>query len=324
VRAQWIHMDQLGIVTPLDRVADAPEPRKPLILLIHGYNNDEFQAADSFFRMRVNVDELLAGAGFARAIREEFQRRIWEFYWPGYEPLTLINPQGLPRGGFENLLATSTYSLEVEKARTWVPDGLETYLTEASPSDVFFVAHSLGCRVAVETTKRLLNSMSTNVRVAGFLLMAGAIPIHLLHELADLGPTTRQVARRYCLYSHRDTVLMLAFPPGQIAANEIPVYGWPQAVGYWGLPKIWNVRSNTHLGHGAYWKRGLFASHQHLNDLFAGIFGVALERELPTLKLPVLQESPFISILPERNLSSGMLPGVHWLRDRYDPRSQRL
>ncbi len=32
-------------------------------------------------------------------------------YWPGYEPLTLINPQGLPRDGFENLLATSTYSL---------------------------------------------------------------------------------------------------------------------------------------------------------------------------------------------------------------------
>jgi hypothetical protein len=82
--------------------------------------------------------------------------------------------------------------------------------------------------------------------------------------------------------------------------------------------------SDTQLGHGGYWKRGLFASHQNLNDLFAGIFGVALERELPTLKLPVLQESPFMSILPERNLSSGMLPGVHWLRDRYDPQSPRL
>jgi hypothetical protein len=35
-----------------------------------------------------------------------------------------------------------------------------------------------------------------------------------LHELADLGATTHfRLRGRYCLYSHRDTVLMLAFPP---------------------------------------------------------------------------------------------------------------
>jgi pimeloyl-ACP methyl ester carboxylesterase len=317
---QSLRMDRWGAVTPFKNGGPAPEPRRPVILLIHGYNNDEFEAAESFFRMRVNVDELLRMGGVAQATREDLQKRIWELYWPGYEPLTLINPKGLRRHSYESFISAPTYSIEVEKARSWVPDSLFSYLDQISPSEVFFVAHSLGCRVALETTKRLLNSVSTTVIVSGFLLMAGAVPIDLLHEWADLGPTARLIPKKYCLYSHRDTVLMLAFPPGQIAAGEIPVYGAPQAVGFWGLPNIWNIRNNTRLGHGGYWKRGLLASESQLNDLFSGMFGVTFDRELPTLTLPVFRESPFLSILPERNLASGVLPGADWLRTRYDPK----
>jgi hypothetical protein len=293
-------------------------------LLIHGYNNDEVQAAESFFRMRVNIDEILSSIGVVRTIREEIQKQIWEFYWPGFERFALTNPKGLRRHNYEMLVTAPTYSLEVVKARTWVKDSLHHYLDRVNPSEVFFVAHSLGCRVALETIKALLNSITTTVSVAGFLLMAGAVPIDLLHEWAELGPTTRFTSKRYCLYSHRDSVLMVAFPPGQIAAGEIPIYGVPQAVGYWGLPEIWNIRCNTTLGHGGYWKRGLHKSSGHISELLSGMFRLVVERDLQGVDLPVLTESSVASILPERNLPSGLLPGADWLRAKYDPAVQRM
>src|SRR6202011_1769264 len=100
-------------------------------------------------------------------------------------------------------------------------------------SGVFFVGHSLGCRVVLETMQRLAN---TNVPILGFVLMAGAVPVHLLNEGKNLYPGKGK--HQYCLFSAEDFVLKACFPPGQIFAGEAPEEGGlPVATGRVGQPR---------------------------------------------------------------------------------------
>jgi pimeloyl-ACP methyl ester carboxylesterase len=319
-KTQALRMDRSGGIAPFSAGGLHPLSRRPLILLIHGYNNDDYEAANSFFRMRCNLDNVLNFTGLDEARRKEIQSTIWEFYWPGYQPLTLLNPEAGPRRRYEPVISVPSYSLEVIKARTWVPSGLFDYLLQIQPSEVFFIAHSLGCRVVLETVRKLLESLRTCSVVTGFLLMAGAVPIDLLAETGSLGPSARAPRRRYCLYSWRDMALMLAFPPGQLLSGEAAWYGAPVAAGLTGRPApLWSLRVNTRLGHHDYWSRGLFAQKTALSELFAGIFQIAVKRDLYLIDTCESSSALPYSILPERHLAFSTLPGANWLQDLYSP-----
>jgi pimeloyl-ACP methyl ester carboxylesterase len=318
MKIQAIKMDRSGGIAPFSPGGGHPSAGRPITLLIHGYNNDDYEAADSFYKMRCNLDHILHYSGNASIFRKYIQSNIWEFYWPGYQPVTLLNPVARRRHWYEPVISGPSYSLEVVKARSWVADGLFNYLSRVRPSEIFFVAHSLGCRVVLETARQILESFTTPIRVTGFILMAGAVPIDLLQPTGPLGPTAGAPPRRYCLYSWRDLVLMLAFPPGQVLAGEIPLYGSPLAVGLTGQPSsLWNVRVNSKLGHHDYWSRGLFVNKERLSELCAGMLGIPVDRATPVMTLPSVPSAPPLSILPERQLYSGNLPGDDWLRDRY-------
>jgi hypothetical protein len=236
--------------------------------------------------------------------------------------LPLLNTEAKRRRWYEHGISAFSYGGQVTKARDLVPEALFKYLRRVRPSDVFFVAHSLGCRVALETVRRLLESWRPSPEVSGFLLMAGAVPIDKLQLMGTLGPTAHVPRRRYCLYSWRDIVLMAFFPPGQLASGELPPYGMPVAAGLTGLPtSLWNIRTNTRLGHGDYWRRGLFVQKDCLTELTAGIFGIAISRTLPVLRLPESPIASIASILPKNHIASGDLPSSNWLKDLYGPRS---
>src|SRR5713101_2840357 len=200
-KKQAIRMDRSGSIASFSPGGAHPLSRRPLILLIHGYNNDDYEAADGYFHMRCNLDKALTFAGVDEARRKEIQSTIWEFYWPGYQPLTLLNPKARPRRWYEPVISAPSYKFEVAKARTWVPSELFEYLLQIQPSEIFFIAHSLGCRVVLETVRKLLESLRTRSVVTGFLLMASAVPIDLLEESGSLGPSARVPLKRYCLYS---------------------------------------------------------------------------------------------------------------------------
>jgi len=320
--ARELHMDTDGNITPMLPSEDAPQAGQPMVLLVHGFNNDRAQAKESYFTMRRNLNNVLQFCGTDKSRRKEVQRSIWEFYWPGYHPLTSAGPKGVKRAGWESGASALSYSLEVGKARAWVPEGLSEYLREAAPSEIFFIGHSLGCRVILETIDRLLVRQS--ILLPGFLLMAGAVPINFLTRWGRLRQAAGSVNRRYCLYSWKDSVLSLAFPPGQIMAGEQPVYGLPVATGLVGSPrKLYTSHSNTGLGHSGYWGHGIFKDQYASHETLAGIFRVASARGIREEKLLELLATDRLSFIPDRHLEVWKLPGDDWLAEYYGP-SRRL
>jgi pimeloyl-ACP methyl ester carboxylesterase len=293
-----------------------------MVLLVHGFNNDSAQAKESYFAMRRNLNNVLQFCGAGEGTRREVQRSIWELYWPGYEPLTGTGPRGMERSAAESAASAGGYFLEVKKARDWVPRELAAYLRNAGPSEIFFIGHSLGCRVILETINRLIVQQS--ILLSGFLLMAGAVPVDFLTKWGELRRAADAVNRRYCFYSWKDTVLSLAFPPGQLLAGEQPAYGLPMATGLTGWPgRLYTGQSNTRLGHGGYWRHGIFKDENASHETLAGIFGVASARGIPEGKLLELPIAGGLSILPENNLEEWRLKGDDWLEDEYGPTSRR-
>jgi predicted esterase len=315
--ARELHMDGHGRITPALPSADAPQTGQPMVLLVHGFNNDSVQAKESYFAMRRNLNNVLQFCGADESRRKEVQRSIWELYWPGYLPLTTTGPRGMKRGGLQTGLSAGGYFLQVKKARDWVPDQLSAYLREAAPSEIFFIGHSLGCRVILETIDRLI--VRQNILLSGLLLMAGAVPVDFLTKWGKLRQAANRVNRRYCFYSWKDTVLSLTFPPGQLMADEQPLYGLPVATGLTGWPgRLYTGQSNTGLGHGGYWRHGIFKDQNASHETLAGIFRVASARGIGEAKLLELPIAGGVSIIPDRNLEEWRLPGDDWLDD-YGP-----
>ncbi len=313
-----LHMDRGGRITPVLPSAHAPQTGQPMVLLVHGFNNDSAEAKESYFTMRRNLNNVLQFCGADEGRRREIQRSIWELYWPGYEPLTSTGPRGMKRSTAESAASAGGYFLEVNKARDWVPRELAAYLRDAAPSEIFFVGHSLGCRVILETINRLIVQQS--ILLSGFLLMAGAVPVDFLTRWGKLRQAADAVKRRYCFYSWKDTVLSVAFPPGQLLAGEQPLYGLPVATGLTGWPgRLYTGQSNTRLGHGGYWRHGIFKDENASHEALAGIFGVASTRGIAAGKLLELTTTDRVSILPDRNLEEWKLPGDDWLEDFYGP-----
>jgi hypothetical protein len=283
-----------------------------IVLLVHGYNNDKADADRSYEALSANV---AADVG-ARA------ENLWRFYWPSYverltgrvvDDPTSVSSERQAAGTESNaLLSMPTYALQVLKARE-VGATLGRYLrtvhaTEALPTEIVFVAHSLGCRVVLEALRELLGGRTPDAeshRVAGVCLMAAAVPTFMVEASARLGPAAMVPRVSYVLHSKADLVLRFAFPPGQGAASAIlrrasgdgaDTEGWfPEAIGRHGNPSTtWLRRGETGLGHSGYWTHPSAAP-----SVLQGLRGRVVHhtRTLPTLQqvswsLPPAPELP--------------------------------
>jgi hypothetical protein len=316
MRDRALRMDNLGSIRPY--FVRGPEPKRGdrIVMLVHGFNNDEDEARASYLAMRSNLDFLLRISGVARNMRKLIQSRIWELYWPGFLPLSYRGSVGLNRSAPETALSAASYSAEVRKARDWVASGLSQYLSSIGALDVFFIAHSLGCRVVLETLARPLTAKS--IICSGYLLMAGAVPIDQLRSQARLGIAALRANRRYCLHSWHDTGLILAFPPGQMLAGEFPNSGLPVATGIAGWPSVmWSDHADTKLPHSGYWKEGLFKDNSIASALCEAIFGIPIPRSISFSRIAYRSPQQLIPLLPLRTLPSMQLRGDSWLKTRY-------
>jgi pimeloyl-ACP methyl ester carboxylesterase len=120
-----------------------------------------------------------------------------------------------------------------------------------TPIMVRLVAHSLGCRLALELLRRFAVSLkATQVVFASVSLMAAAVPVGKADESGEFGPVI-QALRTQVLYSTDDRVLQLAFPIGETAALDGL---FPQAVGRHGHPEVWSIPgARMNYAHGDYW-----------------------------------------------------------------------
>jgi hypothetical protein len=217
-----------------------------LIILLHGYNNDQHDAITAYgaFDKR-QQSTLQPGGDWAPGAT------VVRVFWPGdarwWIASPLYYPWAIPR------------ALTIGKALGAIISDLGK---NADTLVVDFVGHSLGNRVLLHTISALDGQPSVWIRRV--VHMAGAVPTWTLESTARIEPL-RAALQRECatdsaatsLFSEYDDVLALAFPPGETAANtydgEVPV-----ALGHgtWSdgqQPTNLSQLRATGAGHSNYW-----------------------------------------------------------------------
>jgi hypothetical protein len=251
----------------------SPDGSRRIILLVHGYNNDKEQAEESYDALMRNLPDQHA----------HLADDVWWFFWPSYvERVTgtavdyRVTVSGSEVGTESNsALSVPTYAWQVLKARD-VGRELGRYLRslqreEGTPTEIVFVAHSLGCRVVLEALRELLVESTEEHerdRVPCVCLMAAAVPTFMVGEGARLEYAATVPQATYVLHSRADMVLRWAFRGGQGLATQLMALGfggenaggdegegfYPEAVGRYGNPTaVWLRRAETGLGHSGYW-----------------------------------------------------------------------
>lgn len=241
-----------GAVIAPGRIAP-PAGLGRMIVLIHGYSNDRAAAQDSY-------DAL------TRMLPDRDRDAVWEFFWPGLverltgrlsdAPLSLAPHRDVRETEGNQLLSVLSYSRQVHKSKE-VGRALGDHLASLRPTTLIFVAHSLGCRVALEAIRVMVSDgAARRTALSGACLMAAAVPTYMV-DTSSSGPPGRlreaaaAIGRSFVLYSTNDYALRTGFRIGQTQARE----GFmPVAVGFSGGPETpWSARGDTGLGHSGYW-----------------------------------------------------------------------
>jgi hypothetical protein len=265
----------------------SPHPSRMVVrghratLIVHGYNNDPEDAGKSYSAFYRELDGLL----------HSYQvDHLWEVYWPGYVP---VKPRKI-----QSAVTSLTYAHQVLKAPD-VGKALADHIV-AVPGlrEVQFIAHSLGCRVVLETLKHLRNAAAGGhqISITAICLMAAAVPVGSVDSGASLESAAKFAAKHYILYSPADRVLKWFFRPGQFFA---PANQWSQAVGRFGRPEScwtnkWQNVVNTGLDHGEYYsgRSALSIGPSRTAPSLARMFGHPLPRYL-------IEQDPYIVNWPE-------------------------
>jgi pimeloyl-ACP methyl ester carboxylesterase len=206
------------------------------LILIHGYNNDQEDASRSYERFRKALRSVVAPDVLPR------MGATWEFHWPGDHP---VGP-----------ISMVTFSARVGFAQVAGVKLAQFFEDVFDPRQrISIVAHSLGCRVALETIGEI-RSLTERGKYRGpsigeVFLLAAAVPEPLC-EQDNERPFDAPFAqsREYAFYSRRDRILRGGFRIGESLVGESgPAVGWAG-----GPPERWHYAFNTHHDHGDYWE----------------------------------------------------------------------
>ncbi len=263
-----------------------------VVILIHGFNVDEPGGKAAYQHLCQN---LIAIWGFPAPLNG-----MVGFLWPG---------------DVNSPLSPLAYPFQVPKAEATgklLADYLAVFSGPASmPLEIVLIAHSLGCRVALECVKAFPTSVAAkrgSAVIKAICLMAAAVPEGLEHPQRDsdvpsdrwLFPTSVALPDRLVLHSRADDVLHYAFPPGELLAGE----GLATAVGRTGGPAgVWNGgkdMTSLQYGHGSYWV-GTESAAQ-----ISGLLGMASPNDLVDALLPT-RSLPPSRTLPENAISERIL-----------------
>lgn len=213
-------------------------PAGAVFLLVHGYANSATGARNSW---RAFLDGIAAVK-----IGGWMPRNPTGVQWPGDEPIVGLNQASYPMK--IGVSCEAARRMDVYLRAMAGPDG--------APVRLSIVAHSLGCRLAVELLECLAQPPGHAVVVDRVVLMAAAVPT----DRVDRGDALREGvdwAGGICaLHSEGDQVLRLVFPIGETVGGD---GFFPTAVGRHGGPAAtWldtqqMAHSGTLYGHSDYW-----------------------------------------------------------------------
>ena len=191
-----------GIGEAMEYPSGALTSQSSAVLLIHGYNNGVKDATAAYKRF-VTLQESLG----------RVNAHVVAVYWPG--------------DNWEGPL----FYMQALKRVPEIAERLARAIHRAARARAFFrlsiIAHSLGCRLTLETIAQLQTILNAEP-VPGFVLervvfMAGAVPTFAL-EPDSKKPRPLRGALQFFrgalnMFSEADKVLHFAFPPGQTAAG---------------------------------------------------------------------------------------------------------
>lgn len=223
-------------------------PLRRLLLLIHGFNNDWYDADSSYEAFRRN---LVRGLGEGATARSSAIPDVAYFFWPG-DGGTFLE---------KTLHIGKVYARSVRHAKL-AAQRLATCLGRLPPAsrpDIYLIGHSMGCRLILE----LLGShhwwtLRNFPRIRLAALMAGAVPVELVGRRGSLRSGAQRPGLRTTVYhSTYDMVLRVAFPLGQRIAYRRGVEARPykRAIGLEGAPENFATDQQPMVGygHGFYW-----------------------------------------------------------------------
>jgi pimeloyl-ACP methyl ester carboxylesterase len=229
---------------------ELPLQTTKLVLLIHGFNVTEDEAFGTYRRF-CSEQQQLADGDIGSSVSND--RAFIEVDWPG---------------GIDAAKAVSWagYPFAVSQAKELGPR-IAADLGEAARRlghlSLDVVAHSLGCRLAIET----IRALSPSITVTGVVFQAAALDVEQLESPLDRFGLRSALLNAKCrihsLYSEGDRVLSWAFPRGQELALE--AVGWtkaPTALGHtrWDHASILGTSLRQvqigGAGHSDYWGGG--------------------------------------------------------------------
>lgn len=220
------------------------------IILIHGFNNNIYDARESY---RV----------FARNLRWESNGRIGatepnsvpviEFFWPGDTMESITS--------FGKAFSALAYSFQIDQARRSALKLYERMLRAVNPKKVVLISHSLGCRLVLEFLSLVARRKPVGFpEIEAVFLFAGAVPVGLAASQGDLLPPPFLNLKCEVWYSPSDWVLRSAFLAGQATALSWRELSF-EAIGSWGRPpELGLLRLELFAaGHSDYWSSGALA-----------------------------------------------------------------
>jgi predicted alpha/beta hydrolase family esterase len=208
---------------------DLRSPR--LVILIHGFQNSSGAAHNSFKAM------IKALSTTTWPLEVSTVGHFCEFHWPGDHA--------------NKAVSMASYSARVGDARG-AGERLARWLaSRPQGQEVCFIAHSLGCRVALEAVREFGQlAAASGPRITHLFLLAAAVPAPLCDrgeqlERDPMGST------QFVFCSTRDKALSrAAFGTGEYLYGELG-----EAVGRRGMPMYrWDNYIDTNLNHGDYWE----------------------------------------------------------------------
>jgi len=196
-----------------------------IIFLIHGFNVEEQAGRDSLSHLAGELDRERCAVVFV--------------LWPGDSP---VGP----------LSYSFTEGNQANDTALQIARFIENHIGHSTMLN--FVAHSLGCRVTLETLNRL-NKMAGAARdsypVNQVCLFAAAVDNYCLALPEEYKNAVQRTQRTVVLSSVEDTVLKFIYPAGDLLQSFI--YFWKEsfgfALGYSGPRKIITRRkfAKTHV-----------------------------------------------------------------------------
>jgi pimeloyl-ACP methyl ester carboxylesterase len=249
--------------------------RRACLVLIHGFNNTDSEAATAYVAFRARQAEINEPATALDAF-------FGDAFWPG----------DAHWWGWLDMADALIYPISVGTAKRAAVQVARLLWQMPNLQRVGFIAHSLGTRVVLETL--LLLRERTLPMVERVCLMAPAVPSEMLEPRGRFFDLLRQMqAERtsfYVLHSMQDTVLHSAFPVGQQFAGAGEASS--RALGRFGPTPLMPGYGDTlrgdavdGAGHSHYWGHVVNPASRKATEL-AGIFLElgAKERKLSSVR----------------------------------------